>query len=154
MSLKSEQVLTREQFSRLVLGDFFETCPPVLADLGRDLCRWCWDLDGRCHTQEWEGVANRVAAFSLPIHLRRRPVSKNYAAVYRPLPPTRELWLEIVLPHNKELREEILEGHDFSGSERSRGHLRFQLGPGASLARFQGLILAARKGKLRPVSWS
>lgn len=150
MTIESEQVFTRDRFEELVLGEFFRDAPPETARVGRAFARFCFSLDGRCHSQHWEGVPHRVAVFSLPPHLRRNPISKNYAALYRPTPPAYELWLEIILPATPERREAVLAGHDFSRAQfHALGQPRFLLGPSDAPDAFAHLILGARNAKIR-----
>jgi|GEM_PF-6027549 len=153
MSIESEQIFTLDTFRSVVLDGFFVDCPAPLTRRGRDLCRFAWELDGRCHTQDWEGARHRLALFSLPIHLRRNPVSKNYAALWRPLPGEDRLHLEIVLPSRRNLREAVLARLDFSAARsREGGHPRFAVSPEDDPARFFPYILAAREAKLRPLA--
>ncbi len=154
MSMESEQIFAVGKFESIVLDGFFADSPPELATLGRAVCRFLWDLDGRCHTQDWEGVADRVAMFSLPVHLRRWRTSKNYAAVYRPLSGDTELVLEVILPSRVDIREEILA--KFAGrlapETHALGQPRFRLSPGDFPGPYADLIRAARRAKATPLS--
>jgi hypothetical protein len=151
--MESEQTFALSKFNAVVLEGFFQDAPEGLAALGRDLCRFLWDLDGRCHTQDWEGLTDRVAVFSLPVHLRRWRTSKNYASVYRPMPGDRELTLEVILPGRAEIRERVLAG--FAGrvtpNTHALGQPRFLLAPGDFPGSYAGLILEARRAKARPM---
>ncbi len=154
MSMESEQIFAAGKFKSVVLEGFFADSPPELATLGRSICRFLWDLDGRCHTQDWEGVADRVAMFSLPVHLRRWRTSKNYAAVYRPLQGDEDLVLEVILPSRVDIREEIL--GRFAGKVAPETHAlgqpRFRLAPGDFPGPYAELVRAARGAKARPLT--
>lgn len=153
MTVETEGIFTRDTFQRRVLDGFFANSQPEIAELGRALALVCWSLDGRCHTQNWEGVRDRVAAFSLPIHLRHSRISKNYAGILRPEAEDKTLTLEVVLPRVPDLREEILSTHDFSGAEiHELGHPRFRIQPGESLKRYETLVRTARSAKAIPLS--
>ena len=153
MSMESEQTFALSKFNAVVMEGFFRDAPPELAELGRALCGFLWDLDGRCHTQDWEGVTDRVAVFSLPVHLRRWRTSKNYASVYRPLADDRELTLEVILPGRAEIRERILAGlgDELAPHAHALGQPRFVLRPGDFPGPYLGLILEARRAKARPL---
>ncbi len=148
MTVETEGIFTRDTFRERVLDGFFADAKPGLAQVGTRLALACWGLDGRCHTQNWEGIRDRVAAFSLPIHLRRSRISKNYAGLHRPNPGDRTLTLEIILPRIDAARDAVLDEHDFSGAEiHELGHPRFRIGPKEPLARYETLIRAARTAK-------
>jgi hypothetical protein len=154
MSMESEQIFAVGKFQSVVLDGFFADSPPELAALGRAVCRFLWDQDGRCHTQDWEGVADRVAMFSLPVHLRRWRTSKNYAGVFRPLSGETELVLEVILPSRVDIREELLA--EFAGRLAAEPHAlgqpRFRLSPGDFPGPYTDLIRAARRAKAMPLS--
>ncbi len=160
MSMESEQIFALGKFNAVVVDGFFRDAPPDLAGMGRKLCRFLWSLDGRCHTQDWEGVTDRVAVFSLPVHLRRWRTSKNYASVYRPLPGEDTLTLEAILPSRAEARERILAvlGEAVSPPVHALGQPRFQLrpgdfpGPGAFPGSYGRLIVEARRAKARSLA--
>jgi hypothetical protein len=153
MSMESEQTFALSKFNAVVMDGFFRDVPRDLRELGRTLCGFLWDLDGRCHTQDWEGVTDRVAVWSLPVHLRRWRTSKNYASVYRPMPGDRELTLEVILPGRAEIRERVLAGfaEELAPSAHALGQPRFLLKPGDFPGPYAGLILEARRAKARPL---
>jgi hypothetical protein len=154
MSMESEQIFAAGKFESVVLNGFFADSPPELAALGRAVCRFLWDLDGRCHTQDWEGVADRVAMFSLPVHLRRWRTSKNYAAVYRPMAGDTELLLEVILPSRVDIREEILSrfAGKLAAETHALGQPRFRLAPGDFPGVYAELIREARAAKAVPLT--
>ncbi len=154
MSMESEQIFALSKFNEVILGAFFADCDPGLAERGRNLCRFLWNLDGRCHTQDWEGVTDRVAVFSLPVHLRRWRTSKNYASVYRPLAGETALTLEVILPSRAELRERVM-GSMPAGAVpqlHALGQPRFRLGPDDPIEGYSRFIREARRAKTRPLS--
>ncbi len=155
MSMESEQIFALSKFNQVVLEGFFATSPPELAGLGRALCRFLWGLDGRCHTQDWEGVTDRVAVFSLPVHLRRWRTSKNYASLYRPLPGEEDaLTLEVGLPSRAEAREAVL-AHlppDLAPRPHALGQPRFRVRPGDFPGSYAAFIREARRAKARALA--